>query len=1012
MLKDLNLIVQDIRNSLLTNHKFKQPSKLPFEYNSKISQIYITLFQEGLEPIRWGSRKENFEETINRIIFKLRSYPSFFNFNIANQSKCRILFEMVTKEYPCNIRNLTTLRMYSKNRFEPAVNGLKYTYGGITRFFMPTDAYTKSIMSVNQLLNYLSKQCGISKITNKVTERVHLMRREPIEYTFIESIAFVTFENELLELERGYPKEIEFSKETTQDKMMKSVDWLIENMNEDGSFLYYYDPYKDTIIDDQHPNMINPLYNNILRHSGGTISLLRAYELSKKDIYLQKAKDSLGFLISTFKEHTYKNDYACFPFFNKKSKLGGAGIGLVAMMHYYMHTGDESYRKYLDGLVRHILSRVDDEGEMIGYYIHPLYNEGKPLINPDDEIKKNLFSFYYPGEALLGLALYYQHIKNIDEELKSDIKDKAEKALDFLVDIRPIKYDYMFESLPADAWLMQAIEEWVKVDGLKKQSYIDFVFNDTKQMFKHMYTDKNTLHTNKDYIGGFFYEYGDHVYHDASRCEGVVSAYYLAKYLNDEKKAFWIMENMMLSAKGLMKTFHDEKSNYSHINPKKALHSFRFKLTRQWVRVDSVQHAACFFARLIPVFDDLLNKYHIIDTIDKAGYSTVYLAKDSDSKEYALKKIEQPRYVRFIENEIKHLKILNEFNPLKFYDAIKKDGDIHFVFDYAKNGNLKKYVEKIGSFNEDQTLEFIKQIIETLTFAKNRNLLHLDLKPANILLYENRFVLSDWGNSIEDDVSKSVHLKGNPIYIAPEFYYGYRTLSSEIYSLGCSVYFLLTGKHIYNLRNRYSLLQKIYSTLYFKADLREIKSNKMKYLITRMLEKNPKKRITLEELNEKLQKDENEFSNFIYEHTENSTIDFSDEVALYKQLAKNNVPFIQNELGRIYIKLEQYTKAFEMFEKGAKAGYANAQLNLALMYYNNKYEIKNLEKAYFWLKKASNEEYDKAQYYMGIFYENGYYVDKNLKTAIYWFKKSAKNAYIKAYKKLENHGINLEVNIL
>lgn len=1012
MLNDLNMIIQNIRNSLLTNHKFKQPSKLPFEYNPKISQIYITLFQEGLEPIRWGSKKENFEETINRIIFKLRSYPSFFNFNVANQSKCRILFEMVTKEYPCNIRNLTTLNMHSKNRFEPAVNGLKYTYGGITRFFMPTDAYTKSIMSVNQLLNHLSKQCGISKITNKISERVHLMRREPIEYTFIESIAFVTFENELLELERAYPKEIEFSKEILQDKMMKSVDWLIENMNEDGSFLYYYDPYKDTIVDDQHPNMINPLYNNILRHSGGTISLLRAYELSKKDIYLQKAKDSLGFLISTFKEHSYKNNYACFPFFNKKSKLGGAGIGLVAMMHYYMHTGDESFRKYLDGLVRHILSRVDEEGEMIGYYIHPLYNDGKPLINPDDEIKKNLFSFYYPGEALLGLALYYQNIKNIDEELKSDIKDKAEKALDFLVDVRPIKYDYMFESLPADAWLMQAIEEWVKVDELKKQSYIDFVFNDTKQMFDHMYTDKNTLATNKDYIGGFYYNYGDHVYHDASRCEGVVSAYYLAKYLNDEKKAFWIMENMMLSAKGLMKTFHDEKSNYSHINPKKGLHSFRFKLTRQWVRVDSVQHAACFFARLIPVFDDLLNKYHIVDTIDKAGYSTVYLAKDDSSKEYALKKIEQPRYIRFIENEIKHLKILNEFNSLKFYEVIKKDGNIHFVFDYARNGNLKKYIEKTGTFNENQTFEFINQMIETLLFTKNKNLLHLDLKPANILLYKNRFVLSDWGNSIEGEISKSVHLKGNPIYIAPEFYCGYRTLSSEIYSLGCSIYFLLTGKHIYNLRNRYSLLQKIYSTLYFKADLREIKSNKMKYLLTKMLEKNPKKRITLEELSENLQKDENQFSNFSYEYVENPTVDFSDETTLYKQLSKSNIPFIQNELGRIYIKLEQYTKAFEMFEKGAKAGYSNAQLNLALMYYNSKYEIKNLEKSYFWLKKASNEEYDKAQYYMGIFYENGYFVEKNLKTAIYWFKKSAKNAYLKAYKKLENYGINLEVNII
>ena len=69
----------------------------------------------------------------------------------------------------------------------------------------------------------------------------------------------------------------------------------------------------------------------------------------------------------------------------------------------------------------------------------------------------------------------------------------------------------------------------------------------------------------------------------------------------DNEKASWIKENMLLSAKGLMKTFHDEKSTYCHKYPKKALHSFRFKLTRQWVRVDCVQHAACFFARLLKV---------------------------------------------------------------------------------------------------------------------------------------------------------------------------------------------------------------------------------------------------------------------------------------------------------------------------------------------------------------------------------------------------------------------------
>lgn len=685
---------------------------------------------------------------------------------------------MVTKEYPCNIRNLTTMNMDSPNRFESGVNGLKYKYNAQTRFFMPTDGYTKSIMSVNQLLNYLSKQCGISKKTNKISERVHLMRREPIEYTFIESIAFITYGDEVLKLERGYPLPIDFNKDIIYDKMMKSVDWLIKNMNNDGSFLYYYDPYKDTIVDDMHPKMINPLYNNILRHSGGTISLLRAYELSDNKIYLQKAKESIEFLITTFKEHQYNNQYACFPFFNKKSKLGGAGIGLVAMMHYYMHTKDESYRKYLDGLVRHILSRVDESGELIGYYIHPQFNEGKPLINPSDEVKKNLFSFYYPGEALLGLALYYLYIDNIDEELKSDIKEKSEKALDFLVDIRPIKYDYMFDTLPADAWLMQAIEEWVKVDGLKKQSYIDFVFNDTKQMFEHMYKEENTLATNKDYIGGFYYEYGDHVYHDASRCEGVVSAYYLAKYLKDENKASWIMENMILSAKGLMKTFHDEKSVYAHINPEKALHSFRFKLTRQWVRVDSVQHASCFFARLIPVFDDkkldnnILNKYEIVDTIDKAGYSTVYLVKDKSSKLFAMKKIEQTRYLRLIENEIKFLRVLNEFNSLKFIEVIKNGEELYLIFDYAEAGNLKKHVEKNAVLSDEETFEYLKQMLEVLNFINQKGILHLDLKPANTLIYNKKFILADWGNAEKTRVSKSVHLKGNPIYIAPEFYWG------------------------------------------------------------------------------------------------------------------------------------------------------------------------------------------------------------------------------------------------
>lgn len=719
-LSSINKLVIDIRKKIISDDISFVFSTYDLDYNPKISQIYITLFQEGLSPLRWGSKQKTLVETLNRIIFKLKTNPEFYKFNVSNLSKCKILFEIVTKEYPCNIRNLTTMRMHSKNRFEAGVNGLKYKYKDITRYFMPTDGYTKSIMSVNQLLHYLSKQCGISSLTNKISERVHLMRREDIEYTFIESKAYITYENEVLELERGYPLPVDFSKEIVLDKTIKSVDWLIKNMNEDGSFLYFYDPYLNTIVDDMHPTMINPLYNNILRHSGGTVSLIRAYELTKKDIYLQKAKESIDFLLSTFQEHTYNDNYACYPFFNRKSKLGGAGIGLVAMMHYYIHTKDESYRKYLDGLVRHILSRVDNDGEMIGYYLHPLFNDGKPLINPSDEVKKELFSFYYPGEALLGLALYYLHIKKINKNLKTEIKEKAIKALDFLVDVRPVKYDYMFESLPADAWLMQAIEEWVKVDGLKKQSYIDFVFNDTKQMFEHMYYDHNTLLKNKDYIGGFYYEYGDHVYHDASRCEGIVSAYYLAKYLKDEEKASWIMNNMLLSAKGLMKTFHDEKSVYAHINPTKALHSFRFKLTRQWVRVDSVQHAACFFARLIPVMEKKIieksKKINVINhnnKIDKKSLSDFFKKVNKKNKKAEIKNIvilsEMYLHEDMSDLEFEHLQMLISSD---FIDQLYTIGDFKNHINVVKDLEIwKNHANKID--------DIMDEIVEQLNHEDN-----------------------------------------------------------------------------------------------------------------------------------------------------------------------------------------------------------------------------------------------------------------------------------------------------
>lgn len=572
------------------------PDALSFNFNPKISHVYITLFQEGIAPLRWGSMLDTMEATVTHAAKRLQQQLRFSHFNVKNPKVCRIMFEIVTEEYPCNIRNMTILRM-SPNRFEAGVTGLKCVYDKKIRYFMPTDAVTHSVMSVKQVLNFLSKRLGVSKQTPKISERVHLMRRLPIKYTFVKSAAFITFEDDLLPLYRGYPVPVELSKQQVEKTMFKSMDWLVDNMYSDGSFLYYYDGINDSRIDFLHPKMTDPLYNNILRHSGGTITLLLGYEHSQNVRYLDAAKNSIDYLVQTFHEHKYNGHEAYYPFFNNKSKLGGAGIGLVGLMHYFRLTKDPYYRKQMDGLVWHILSRIDEDGEMIGYYIHPKYHEGEPLTNLKPEEKKELFSFYYPGEALLGLAMYYRLIEDIDRDMKDEIFVKSRKALDFLVNIRPEKYAEMFEALPADAWLMQAIESWDEVDEMISSDHIDFVFNDAISMVEHMYTQKNA--PSFDYIGGFFYHYGDHVYHDASRCEGLIAAYRLAKKHQYTQLSSRIMNHMILSAKGLLYTYNSAESTYAHRYPKRSIGSFRFKLTRQWMRVDSVQHTACFYAGFI-----------------------------------------------------------------------------------------------------------------------------------------------------------------------------------------------------------------------------------------------------------------------------------------------------------------------------------------------------------------------------------------------------------------------------
>lgn len=595
----VNKVLQRVRKSLITGENLSitdlDLSDI-INFNRAETLVYITLFQSGQKFIRYGSKRQDFQSTLNRDVEMLRKNKKFSDFDVSDEVKCRIMLEYVIDRHPVSPAKLNSVH-FDNSRFEIGINGLELRKDGISYYYMPTDAITLSHMGLRSVLETLVRKTPIAKLSNSRSKRLEILSQsKDYEYYLFRSRAFITYKNDCIPLYRGNVRYTEFSYDVLYNQVIKSADWLLANMYDDGRFLYYYDCCDDTYKDHEHPTRPeNNLYYNDLRHCGGIIALIRAYELTSDEKYIKAAKKAVDWSISISKSHDTQWGKAYYAFYNRKAKLGGTGVLLVAMMQYRSFTGDKSYDEYIKGYTRHVMSRVYKNGEILGYYIHPQFQNGQPLINMTDEERKETFSFYYPGEALLGLALFANNFLD-DEDLAKEVRKIGKKALDWIVDERPHIYADLFTALPSDAWLMQAIEEWCKDKDFQKQNYINFVFSDAATMVEKTYRHDDSPYI--DYEGGYYYEYGDHYFPDGARSEGLIAAYYLAKYLNMNNLAEKLLNACKRVAMCQFHLFNDEINNYSHKNPERSLNSIRFKATRQWVRVDSIQHVSCFFARL------------------------------------------------------------------------------------------------------------------------------------------------------------------------------------------------------------------------------------------------------------------------------------------------------------------------------------------------------------------------------------------------------------------------------
>ncbi|HEX6963185.1 MAG TPA: serine/threonine-protein kinase [Lacipirellula sp.] len=201
-----------------------------------------------------------------------------------------------------------------------------------------------------------------------------------------------------------------------------------------------------------------------------------------------------------------------------------------------------------------------------------------------------------------------------------------------------------------------------------------------------------------------------------------------------------------------------------------------------------------------------LGPYRILDAIGHGGMGYVFkgehvLLGRIEAIKVLPKSQMDPRSIEAFCREIRAQAQLDHPNLVRLSFA-DKEGDTYFlVTEYIPGSDLRRLVRHHGPLSEQQAAVVVSQAAEALAYAHERGLVHRDVKPGNLLVTpEGRTKLTDLGLASFSSDSPAAegprHIVGTPDFIAPEAIStpGEVRPSSDIYSLGCTLYYAVTGK--------------------------------------------------------------------------------------------------------------------------------------------------------------------------------------------------------------------------
>jgi serine/threonine-protein kinase len=192
-----------------------------------------------------------------------------------------------------------------------------------------------------------------------------------------------------------------------------------------------------------------------------------------------------------------------------------------------------------------------------------------------------------------------------------------------------------------------------------------------------------------------------------------------------------------------------------------------------------------------------LGKYKIIAPLGSGGFGTVYLAQDTWIDKKVAIKVPHRQGLDFGEllREPRLLASVSHPNIVSITTAEKQDNLFFIVMEYVQGETLEQLIAAQGALDVNRTLDFTCQICNAVDHAHRQGVIHRDLRPANVLVTENDMLkVADFGTSrFLEIAAHGTTVIGSPPYMAPEQFHGKAVFASDLYSLGVTMYQMLTG---------------------------------------------------------------------------------------------------------------------------------------------------------------------------------------------------------------------------